>query len=120
MTLGQITTTDLNGWQYRAIGVLDSLVKAAIKAERYPLDWTITNSGALRGEVTKFGRLSENDRRSVLDEWCRVLDADAPRESNRFEGGTRLTAVFQHPTNRGEVRGSLVLDIDAPLDDDQD
>jgi hypothetical protein len=120
MTLGQITTTDLNGWQYRAIGVLDSLVKAAIKAERYPLDWMVTSNGALRGEVTKFGRLSENDRRAIYDEWCRVLDATPPRESKRFEGGTRLTAVFKHPTNRGEVQGSLVLDVDSPLDDDQE
>ncbi|MGW3091577.1 hypothetical protein [Streptomyces sp. NPDC001108] len=38
MALGDITTTDLNGWQYRAVGVLDSLVKAGLKAERYPLD----------------------------------------------------------------------------------
>lgn len=119
MALGEITTTDLNGWQYRAIGVLDSLVKAGLKAERYPLDWTITNNGALRGEVSKFGRLSENDRRSVFDEWCRAVGAGAPRESTGFAGGTRLTAVFKHPTNRGEVQGSLVLDVDPPLDDDQ-
>lgn len=118
MALGEITTTDLNGWQYRAIGVLDSLVKAGLKAQRYPLDWMVTSNGALRGEVGKLGGLSENDRRSVFDEWCRVLDADAARESNQFGGGARLTAVFTHPTNRGEVHGSLVLDIDPPLDDE--
>ncbi|MFD8822093.1 hypothetical protein ACFV1C_07015 [Streptomyces sp. NPDC059605] len=113
-----ITTTDLNGWQYRAIGVLDGLVKAGLKAERYPLDWTITNNGALRGEVSKLSRLSENDRRAIFDEWCRVVGASAPRESKRFEGGIRLTAVFKHPTNRGNVQGSLVLDIDLPLDNE--
>ncbi|MFE9927202.1 hypothetical protein ACFYQA_38560 [Streptomyces sp. NPDC005774] len=118
MSLGEITTTDLNIWQYRAVGVLDSLVKAAIKAERYPLDWMVTSNGALRGEVGKFGRLGENDRRFVFDEWCRVVNAGAPRESKQFDGGTRLTAVFTHPTNRGEVNGSLVLDIDPPLDDE--
>ncbi|MFJ2186287.1 hypothetical protein ACIOJG_37390 [Streptomyces anulatus] len=118
MALGDITTTDLNGWQYRAIGVLDSLVKAGLKAERYPLDWTITSNGALRGQVNVLSTLSTNDRRGVFEEWCRVLDASKPRESKRFEGGIRLTAVFKHPTNRGDVQGSLVLDIDLPFDEE--
>ena len=72
MALGDITTTDLNGWQYRAIGVLDGLVKAGLKAERYPLLWTITPSGALRGEVDRYQpRQTDNDRRAIFDEWCR-------------------------------------------------
>lgn len=120
MSLGEITTTDLNRWQYRAISLLGSLVTAGLKAERYPLDWTITNNGSLLGQVPKFGRLSENDRRAVFEEWCRVIGAGAPREVNRFEGGTRHTAVFKHPTDRGEVHGSIVLEVDAPLDDDQE
>ncbi|MER0450187.1 hypothetical protein ABR738_37555 [Streptomyces sp. Edi4] len=116
MALGEITTTDLNGWQYRAIGVLDKLVKAGLKAERYPLNWTITTNGSLRGEVHRYDQLTDNDRRAVYEEWLRVLDATPPRESKRFEGGIRLTATFAHPTNRGDVKGSLVLDID---DEDQ-
>ncbi|MEU4507586.1 hypothetical protein [Streptomyces sp. NPDC024089] len=119
MALGDITTTDLNGWQYRAIGVLDSLVKAGLKAERYPLDWMITSNGALRGEVSKLTRLSENDRRAIFDEWCRVLDASEPRDSKRFEGGIRLTSVFKYPTNRGDVQGTLTLDIEDQEDADR-
>lgn len=116
MAFGDITTTDLNGWQYRAIGVLDGLVKAGLKAERHPLNWTVTSNGALRGEVDRLhATQTDNDRRSIFDEWCSVLDAGQPRESKRFEGGIRLTAVFKHPTNRGDVQGSLVLDL--PLDD---
>lgn len=117
MAFGEITTTDLNGWQYRAIGVLDSLVKAGLRAERYPLNWTVMTNGALRGEIDRLGaKQTDNDRRAIFDEWCRTLDASAPRESTRVEGGVRLTAVFKHPTNRGDVQGSLVLDIDLPLD----
>ncbi|MFF5639631.1 hypothetical protein [Streptomyces sp. NPDC012825] len=119
-SLATITTTDLNGWQYRAIGVLGDPIKAGIKAERYPLEWTITDSGSLRGTVDRYepGQ-TDNDRRAIFDEWCRVLNAGEVRESKRFSGGTTLRAVFTQPTNRGDVRGSLVLDIDAPSDDEE-
>ncbi|MFC7794633.1 hypothetical protein [Streptomyces cinereoruber] len=118
-SLATITTTDLNGWQYRAIGVLEDLVKAGIKAERHPLEWTITSNGALRGAVDPYrpGQ-TDNDRRAIFDEWCRVLNAGEVRESKRFSGGITLRAVFIQPTNRGDVRGSLALDIDPPLDDE--
>ncbi|MFD9033305.1 hypothetical protein ACFVZW_19450 [Streptomyces sp. NPDC059567] len=113
MALGDITTTDLNGWQYRAIGVLDDLVKAAIKAERHPLTWSITTNGALRGEVDRYRPdQTDNDRRAIFDEWCHVLNATDPRESKRYEGGVSLIAVFKHPTNRGDVQGSILLNID--------
>lgn len=117
MALGDITTTDLNRWQHRAIGVLDHLVKAGLRAERYPLNWTITTNGALRGQVDPYQpRQTDNDRRAIFDEWCRVLEAGEPRESKQFDGGTRLTAVFKHSTNRGDVQGYLVLDLTLPLD----
>ncbi|WKK27829.1 hypothetical protein QZH56_36880 (plasmid) [Streptomyces olivoreticuli] len=118
MAFGDITTTDLNGWQYRAIGVLNELVQAALKAERYPLNWTVMNNGALLGQVHLYDpKQTDVDRRAIFAEWCRVLEASEPRESKRFEGGIRLTATFARPTNRGDVKGSLALDID--LDDDQ-
>ncbi|MEU1377977.1 hypothetical protein ABZ442_30635 [Streptomyces triculaminicus] len=116
MAVGDITTTDLNGWQYRAIGVLNDLVKPGLKAERYPLEWTITTNGALRGEVHRYDlKQTDNDRRAIFDEWCRVMDASASRESKPFEGRIELRAVFKHPTNRGDVQGSLVLNIDLPF-----
>ncbi|MDX2565161.1 hypothetical protein PV371_36680 [Streptomyces sp. TX20-6-3] len=119
MTLAQITTTDLNGWQYRAISVLDELVKAGLKAERHPLTWTITSNGALRGKVDRYrpGQ-TDADRRAIFDEWYAGLGTTEPRESKRYPDGTAWTAVFKHPTNRVEVQGSIVLDIPAPFDDE--
>lgn len=117
MALGEITTTDLNRWQFRGAEVLADLIKAGLKAERHPLTWTLTSNGALRGEVTRFDGLSETDRRAVFDEWVSVLGADQPRESKGYPGNARLTAVFSHPTNRGDVQGSVVLDLDVEDDD---
>jgi hypothetical protein len=117
MALGEITTTDLNLWQHRTVTELLAIIDSGIKAERHPLDWTITSSGHLRGMVSKFDRLSETDRQAVFDEWCRVLDAESPRESKRFEGGTRLTATCTRPTERGDVKGFIQVEFDAPDDD---
>ncbi|MFJ9343780.1 hypothetical protein ACIRP0_31535 [Streptomyces sp. NPDC101733] len=64
----------------------------------------------LRGEVDSLSSTqTDNDRRAIFDEWYSVLDAGQLRESKRFEGGIRLTAVFKHPTNRGEARGVVRL-----------
>lgn len=115
--MGEITTTDLNVWQYRTVKELLAIVDSGLKAERHPLEWTITSSGHLRGVVSKFDRLSENDRRAVFDEWARVLDAEPPRESKRFEGGTTLTATFERPTNRTPVKGYIQVEFDAPDDE---
>lgn len=119
MALYDITTTDLNGWQYRAIGVLEDLVKAGLGAERHPLNWMMTTNGALRGEVDRYrpGQ-TDNDRRAIFDEWCRVLNAGEPRESKRFAGGTEVRAPFKVPTNRGDVPGFLLLEIDELLDEE--
>lgn len=120
MAIGEIaTTTDLNGWQHRAVGLLAGLVKDGLKAERYPLEWTITSSGHLLGTVSKLSPHSENDRRAVYDEWCRAVGAAAPSESELSNGGLLLTAAFQHPTSLGDVHGALTLDID-PTPDDED
>ncbi|MGW8364539.1 hypothetical protein ACWGK1_28745 [Streptomyces wedmorensis] len=119
MALGGITTLDLNGWQYRAVDVLDELVKAGLKAERRPLEWTITTNGALRGEVDRYRpEQTDRDRRAIFDEWCHVLNAGAPRESKRVVGGVEVRAVFKVPTTRGEVQGSLLPEIDEPLDEE--
>ena len=114
MSLGEITTTDLNVWQYRTVKELLAIVDSGLKAERHPLEWTITSSGQLRGTVSKFDRLSDNDRQAVFNEWCRVLEAEPPRESSRFEGGTTLTAKFERPTNRSPVKGFIQVEFDAP------
>lgn len=112
-SFGQITVTDLNAWQARALRVLTGLQESGMKAQRHPLEWTITTNGALRGTVHRYDpRHSDHDRRAVFDEWAHVLGATAPREF-RFEGGVRLTSVFTVGTERGDVQGSLVLDFDA-------
>ncbi|MFF8840487.1 hypothetical protein [Streptomyces sp. NPDC015130] len=120
MALGHITITDLTGWQYRAIGVLEDLVKAGLKAERHPLEWTITSNGALRGTVDPHqpGQ-TDNDRRAIFDEWCRVLNAGEVRESKRLSGGITLRAVFTQPANRGNVQGHIALDVDPPSEDEE-
>ncbi|MGW3684433.1 hypothetical protein [Streptomyces prasinus] len=120
MSLGEITTTDLNSWQHRVVEELLALVDSGLKAQRHPLDWTVTSSGHLRGVVGKADRLSENDRRAVFQEWVRFLDAEPLRESRRFEGGTWLTATFKRSTNRGDVKGFIQVEFDAPEDQDQD
>lgn len=97
--------------------MLADLVKAGLKAGRHPLTWTLTSNGALRGEVSRFDGLSPADRRAVFAEWLHVTDAGQPRETTSLTG-VRLTAVFSHPTDRGDVQGSIVLDLDAE-DDDQ-
>lgn len=118
MALGEITTTDLNAWQHRAVKELLAIVDSGLKAERHPLEWTITSGGQLFGTVSKLDRLSDNDRQAVFEEWSRVLDADPPRESKRFEGGTRLTANFRRSTNRGPVSGFIRVEFDAPDTED--
>ena len=45
------------------------------------------------------------------------MGAGAPRESKTYAGDTELRSVFQWPTDRGDVEGSLILVIDAPLDE---
>ncbi|MEV0476226.1 hypothetical protein [Streptomyces prunicolor] len=116
-----ITATDLNRWQYRALEVLTRFAKEGLSAQRHPLNWQITSNGALRGEVDRYTpRLTTNDRRAIFDEWCRVVGAGTPRESKTYAGDTELRSVFQWPTNRGNVEGSLVLVIDAPLDGEFD
>ncbi|MER6094200.1 hypothetical protein [Streptomyces bluensis] len=112
-----ITTTDLNVWQYRTVKELLAIVDSGLKAERHPLEWTITSSGHLRGVVGKPDRLSENDRQAVFDEWARVLDAEPPRQSHRIDGGTTLTATFERPTNRTPVKGFIQVEFDAPDED---
>ncbi|MFC1230465.1 MULTISPECIES: hypothetical protein [Streptomyces] len=118
MSLGEITTTDLNSWQHRVVKELLALVDSGLKAQRHPLDWTVTSSGHLRGVVGKADRLSENDRRAVFQEWVRVPDAEPLRESRRFEGGTWITATFKRSTNRGDVKGFIQVEFDAPEDQD--
>lgn len=115
--MGEITTTDLNVWQYRTVNELLAIVDSGLKAERHPLDWTITSSGQLRGTVSKFDRLSDTDRQAVFDEWCSVLEAEPPRESKDFAGGTRLIATFERPTNRTPVKGYIQVEFDAPDDE---
>jgi len=117
-SFGEITVTDRNAWQYRALAVLTDLQEAGHKAERYPLDWTVTSNGALRGTVPKHQpRLTDNDRRAIFDEWVRVVDGTEPRETTQFTGEIRLTSVFKVPTNRTDVQGSLVVDFDGPADE---
>jgi hypothetical protein len=117
-SFGQITVTDLNGWQARALRVLTDLQDAGLKASREPLDWTATRNGSLQGVIPRWQpRLTDNDRRAIFDEWVHVLDGSEPRETVRFEGGTRLTSVFAVPTNRGKVKGSIVVDFDEPDED---
>ena len=112
-----ISTTDKNGWQFRAAEVLTALIEDGLKAQRHPLDWTITSSGTLRGEVSALDRLSDADRRAVYEEWLRVLNAGRPRESRQMSGGMRLIAPFTRPTNRGDVTGSISLHIDPAGDE---
>lgn len=119
MAIGEIaTTTDLNGWQHRAVGLLASLVKDGLKAERYPLEWTITSSGHLLGTVSKLSPHSQNDRRAIFDEWSRAVGAGTPSESELSNGGVHLAAAFKYPTSLGDVHGALTLDIDPTLDDE--
>lgn len=118
MTFGEITISDRNSWQYRALEVLTDLQEAGHKAERYPLDRTVTSNGALRGTVPRHDpKLTPNDRRAIFDEWVRVVDGTEPRETKQFTGEIRLTSVFRVPTNRNDVKGSLVVDFDGPDDD---
>lgn len=115
-SFGRITVTDLNVWQARSLHVLADLQEAGLKAERYPLNWTVTTNGPLAGEVHRYDPAqTDNDRRAVFDEWVHALGGTQPQEARRFEGGVRLTSVFKVATNRGEVKGSIVVEFE---DDD--
>lgn len=117
-SFGEITISDRNAWQYRALEVLTHLQEAGHKADRYPLDWTVTANGALRGTVPRLDpKLTPEDRRAIFDEWVRVVDGQEPRETLQFTGEIRLMSVFRVPTNRNDVKGSLVVDFDGPADD---
>lgn len=110
---GQITVTDLNVWQARALRALTTLQCAALKAERPPLQWTVTPNGALRGTVDRHEPgLTDTDRRAVFDEWVDTLNGTPPRPSRQMTGSTILTSVFTVPTDRGDVRGTLVVEFD--------
>lgn len=119
MALDDITVTDLTTWQYRAVDVLDKLVKDGLKALRHPLQWTITSNGSLIGTVDPYrpGQ-SDEDRRTIFNEWHHALKAGQVREAKRPGGGLALSTLFTQPTNRGDVQGTLILDIAPPLDEE--
>ncbi|MFF1574706.1 hypothetical protein ACFVWR_18355 [Leifsonia sp. NPDC058292] len=117
-SLGEITVTDLNSWQARGLRILCELQEGGLKAGRYPLDWAVNASGALRGQVHRYDpKQTDEDRRAVFDEWVRVLAGTAPREEERWSGGTSLVSLFKVPTASGEVRGSIVVDFDELVEE---
>jgi hypothetical protein len=117
MAFGEITATDLNSWQYRAMEVLADIVKDGLQAERYPLNWSVTTNGSVRGEVSRYQpRQTDSDRRALFAEWVDALGAGQPREFKRSAGDSRMTALFTRQTNRGEVQGALEVEFDAPED----
>lgn len=119
LAIDDISVTDLTSWQRRASSALDLLIKDGHKALRYPLQWTITSNGSLIGTVDPYrpGQ-SDEDRRTIFNEWHHALKARQVSEFKQPGGGVALSTVFTQPTNRGDVQGTLILAI-APLLDDE-
>lgn len=117
-SFGQITVTDLNTWQARALQVLTDLQHTGMKAGRHPLDWSLSTNGELHGGISRYDDMTPTDidRRAVFEEWVHVLGGTEPREAFRSAGSIRLTSDFKVATDRGDVRGILAVAFDTPDD----
>ncbi|MFD9904829.1 hypothetical protein [Streptomyces sp. NPDC059063] len=108
-----VTITDRNRWHLRTVRALADLAESALKAQRHPLDWTVTDGGQLVGKVSLCSGLSQADRRSLFEEWAHVLDATPPSETKPYDGAVRLTAAFSLPTGYDTVRGTIQAVFDV-------